>query len=118
VGEAGDIGRYGNMILGTGIGEPFGAGILRQIGQATDERKPIAARGLDLITGAKLTAVDPDQAQARVISDYLEARPDVAQYRTFYKSEDDPEFSSLMSELAAAKKRAKANKEAAALAAP
>lgn len=118
IGEAGDIGRYGNMILGAGIGEPFGAGIVRQIGQATDDRKPIAARGLDLITGAKLTAVDPDIAQQRVISDYLETRPDVAQLRTFYKGEDDPEFSSLMSELRAAKKRAKANKEAAALAAP
>ena len=118
VGEAGDAGRYINMALGTGIGEPFGAGIVRQIGQATDERKPIGARALDLVTGAKLTAVDPDIAQQRVISDYLETRPDVSQYRTFYKSEDDPEFSSLMSELRAAKQRAKANKEKAALAAP
>lgn len=118
VGEAGDAGRYINMALGTGIGEPFGAGIVRQIGQATDERKPGMARALDLLTGAKLTAVDPDIAQARVISDYLESRPDVSQYRTFYKGEDDPEFSALMSEMAAAKKRAKDAKAAAASAAP
>lgn len=118
VGEAGDVGRYVNMALGTGALEPFGAGIVRQIGQATDEKKPIGARALDLVTGAKLTAVDPDIAQARVISDYLEARPDVAQYRTFYKGEEDPEFAALMSELRAAKQRAKEKKEAAALTAP
>jgi hypothetical protein len=118
VGNAGDVGRIYNVAAGTGFLEPVGGGILRQLGNATDDRKTISARGLDLFTGAKLTAVDPDIAQARVISDYLEARPDVAQYRTFFKSEDDPEFSALMSELAAAKKRAKANKEAAALASP
>lgn len=119
VGEAGDVGRYVNMALGTGALEPFGAGIVRQIGQATDEKKPIGARALDLVTGAKLTAVDPDIAQARVISDYLEARPDVQQFRTYFKGgEEDPEFAALMSELRAAKQRAKEKKEAAALAAP
>jgi hypothetical protein len=118
IGNAGDVGRIYNVAAGTGFLEPVGGGVLRQIGNVTDDRKSISARGLDLLTGAKLTAVDPDIAQTRVINDYLESRPDIQQFRTFYKSEDDPEFSALMSELAAAKKRAKANKEAAALAAP
>lgn len=118
VGNAGDVGRVFNVAAGTGFLEPIGGGVLRQFGNLTDDRKSISARGLDLLTGAKLTAVDPDIAQARVISDYLEARPDVAQSRTFYKGEEDPEFAALMSELRAAKQRAKEKKEAAALAAP
>jgi hypothetical protein len=118
IGEAGEFGRKANMALGTGVGEPFGAGILRQIGQATDERKPVGWRAVDLLTGAKLTAVDPDIAQQRVLSDYLESRPEVNQYRTYYMNEPDAEFSSLMSELRSAKQRAKKAREAAAAAAP
>lgn len=118
VGNAGDAGRIFNVAAGTGFLEPIGGGALRQIGNFFDERKSIGARGIDFLTGAKLTAVDPDIAQQRVISDYLETRPDIQQYRTYFKTEDDPEFSNLMSELRAAKKRAKANKEAAAMSAP
>jgi hypothetical protein len=115
VGDAGDVGRYTNMVLGTGIGDVAGAGILRQIGQATDETKPGIARAVDLATGAKLVSVDPDVAARQTISNYLDTRPDISQYKTYYQGgEQDPEFTSLMAELRAAKARSKEKKLAAA----
>lgn len=115
VGDAGDVGRAVNVAAGTGILDPVGFGALRQIGNATDEGKPLAARALDIATGAKLVAVDSDIAERQTISKFLQARPDVQQYTTFYKNEDDPEFSQLMKELREAKARSKAKREAAAL---
>lgn len=113
VGNAGAAGRAYNMVAGTGALEPFGGGILRQLGQATDSSKPAGYRALDLTTGAKLVSVDPDIAQQKVITQYLEGRPDVQQYRTFYQQDKDPEFTSLMGELRAAKQRVKEKKIAA-----
>jgi hypothetical protein len=115
VGEAGDVGRYANMVLGTGIGDVAGAGILRQIGQATDETKPGIARAIDLATGAKLVSVDPDVSARQQISNYLDSRPDISQYKTYYQGgEQDPEFTSLMQALREAKARSKEKKLAAA----
>lgn len=112
VGNAGDAGRLYNVAAGTGLLEPFGGGALRQLGNLTDEKKPIGARVADVLTGAKLTAVDPNIAEQRVLTDYLEARPEVSQYRTFYMNEPDAEFTSLMGNLRAAKKRAKDARDA------
>lgn len=112
VGEAGTVGRYANMVLGTGIGEPLGMGIARQIGQATDSTKPVGARALDLFTGGKLVSVDPDRAEQMAIQDYLKKRPDIKTYQTYYQEgEKDPEFTALMGELRAAKQRVKIKKQ-------
>ena len=114
VGEAGDVGKYVNMFAGTGLLEPLGYGIARQVGTATDETKPGIARALDLVTGGKLVSVDPDLAEQRQIQDYLSGRPDIKTYQTYFKTEEDPEFSSLMQSLREAKANVKAKREAAA----
>ena len=113
VGSAGEVGRAINMISGTGALDPLGISAVRQIGTAIDGTRPGVARALDLTTGAKLVSVDPDVAQQQVITRYLESRPDVQQYRTFYQNDKDPEFTELMAALRDAKKRAKERKEAA-----
>jgi hypothetical protein len=118
VGEAGDIGRVYNVATGTGLLEPLGAGLARQAGALADDRKPLGARVADFLTGAKLTSVDPDIAAQRAITEHLEARPDVAQYRTFYQKEPDAEFTELMQALRESKARSKEKREAAALASP
>lgn len=115
VGNAGDLGRAFNVAAGTGFLEPAGMSMARQASSLMDESKPIGSRIADVVTGAKLTSVDPDVAQQRVINDYLETRPDIQQYRTYFKQgEPDAEFSSLMAELRAAKQRTKEKKAAAA----
>lgn len=119
VGHAGQVGRVFNMMSGTGVLEPFGGGILRQIGQATDETKPIAARIADIATGAKLTAVDSDRAEQQQISNYLDSRPDISQFRSFYQAgEQDPELAALMTALRESKARSKEKRAAAAASAP
>ena len=114
VGHAGGVGRAVNIAAGTGLLDPLGFGLARQIGNVVDDTKPLEARALDLATGAKLTAVDPDVAERQAISNYLDTRPDVSQYKTFYKQEDDAEFTSLMQALREAKARSKEKKLAAA----
>jgi hypothetical protein len=114
IGEAGGLGRAINVIGGTGFLEPLGFNLIRQANQATDETKTGIARTVDLATGAKLISVDPNIAEQRAITSYLEQRPDIQQYRTFYSREPDAEFSELMTQLQQAKARAKAAREAAA----
>lgn len=116
VGNAGDLGRAYNMVAGTGFLEPIGAGMLRQAGALTDESKPLGARAVDFATGAKLVSVDPDVAEQRTITSYLETRPDIKQYRTFYQTDPDDEFSALMAQLREAKARVKEKREQAAAA--
>jgi hypothetical protein len=116
VGEAGDVGAAVNMLAGTGFLEPLGFGAVRQIGTALDETKPGFTRALDLLTGGKLVSVDPDRAEQLQIQDYLSGRPDIKTYQTYFKTEEDPEFSQLMAELRAAKARVKEKREAAAAA--
>lgn len=118
VGNAGAAGRAFNVLSGTGVLEPFGGGALRQLGNALDESKPIGARAADFLTGAKLTAVDPDLAEQRAITQALSDRPEIKQYRTFYTQEPDEEFAQLMQALKEAKQRSKMKREAAAAAAP
>jgi len=118
VGNAGSAGRLYNMAAGTGFLEPLGAGMVRQASNLSDEDKPMEARALDFATGAKLATVDPDVAERQAITQFLENRPDVKQYRTFYQPEGEPDFEELMRQLQEAKKRIrdkqKAAKEAAA----
>lgn len=114
VGEAGDAGRYVNMAGATGLLEPIpGVTIARQAGQLFNPDRPMLANAADVLTGAKLTAVDPDRATQQVITDYLESRPDVAQYRSFYQTGEDEGLDELMRALREAKARVKAKREAA-----
>jgi len=116
VGEAGGVGSLVNMVAGTGLLEPVGYGMLRQASTALDETKPMGARALDLLTGGKLVSVDPDLAEQRQIQDYLAGRPDIKTYQTYFKTEDDPEFTSLMQSLREAKANVKEKRLAAAAA--
>lgn len=120
VGEAGAVGRGLNVAAGTGLMDIIpGVTLARQVGQMTQGDRPLGARIADVSFGAKLTEVDPDLAEQKVLTDYLAQRPEIKQYRGYYQQgEKDPELSSLLDALRESKKRSKEKRLAAAAAAP
>ncbi len=111
-GEHGPVGRAYNLAASTGLLQPIDTA-LQTIRKATDSSRSAGVRALDLLTGANVAEVDPNRAAQQVITQALESKPDVKQYRTFYGSED-PDMAALMQALSDAKKRAKQRREAAA----
>ncbi len=106
--------RAYRTLAGTGLIQPLASAV--SIGeQATDVRHEPWKRALNLLTGTNVASVDPDVAQQQIITQALEARPDVRQVRSYYSTEHDPELEALTSRLKEAKRALKAKRSAAAV---
>ncbi len=112
IGEAGAVGRAYNVAGATGLLTAPDS-ILRNIGKATDSRRSLPVRALDVLTGADVVSVDRDRALQQRLTERLEDNPSVSQVRSLYTRSDDPETKALLAELAAAKQRIKKKRKAA-----
>ena len=92
----------------------------RVVNQLTgwDDRLDPATKALDLLTGAKIMSVDPDRAYAQRVQATLERNPNVGRYAVPFAVNGDAESQRLVAELREVKKRIKAKRAAADLAAP
>lgn len=106
LGEAGAAGRAYNVAAGTGLLQPIDSP-LRLLNQATDERRGLGTKALDLLTGANVVSVDPNRALQQQLQRELEADPTVQQHRSFYQQSKDPETQARIAAFNAAKQRAK-----------
>ncbi len=83
-------------------------------GKITDDRTSLGEKAVNLLTGARIASVDPDQALQQRLQAYLETRPDIGQSRVFYDKGGDVDAQELLRELAEARKAIKEKKKAAA----
>jgi hypothetical protein len=113
-----DLGRPGaaiNQLLGTGLpGASAISGLLGMGSKVTDDRTSLGDKAINLLTGAKVTSVDPDVALRQRLQSYLENNPNVQQFRTFFQNSEDDDTQGLIKALTDAKKRIK-DKQAAAV---
>ena len=113
-----DMGRPGaavNQLLGTGLpGASALSGLLGFGSKVSDDRTSAADKLANLLTGAKITSIDPDVALRQKLQSYLESNPNIQQYRSFFQTDKTDEGQALIHELQAAKKRIKDEKKAAA----
>jgi hypothetical protein len=111
-----DLGRPGaviNQLLGTGLpGAAAISGLLGMGAKTTDDRTSLGDKAVNLLTGAKITSVDPDVALRQKLQAYLETNPNVQQYRGFFQSNPDDETQSLLDSLNKAKADIKAKRQA------
>lgn len=110
--EGGAVGRAYNILAGTGLISPVSEP-LRQIGKVFDDRRDIGTKALDLLSGVNITTVNPDKALQQRLTAYLRNNPDVASVESLYSKSTDPEAQALIRQLAEAKRRIKASREAA-----
>lgn len=111
-----DMGKPGaaiNQLLGTGLpGASAISGLLGFGSKTTDDRTSVADKAINLLTGAKITSIDPDVALRQKLQQYLENNPDVKQFRTFYETDETSDGQALIRDLMEARKRIKAKREA------
>ncbi len=111
-----DLGRVGgtiNTLLGTGLpGAVPVQGLIGMGGKTTDDRTSLGEKAVNLLTGARIASVDPDQALQQRLQAYLETRPDIGQSRVFYDKGGDVDAQELLRELAEARKAIKEKKKA------
>lgn len=102
VGHAGDAGRLYNQVAGTGLISPLDSS-LRQVDHLLDDRKPLAYRAIDALSGLNFVTVDPEKARQAQLMDALANNPDVLQMQTPVNVSGDPEVQALIDELRAVK---------------
>ncbi len=111
-----DLGRPGaiiNQLVGTGLpGASAIGGLLGMGAKASDPRASLGDKAINLLTGAKVTSVDPDVALQQNLQSYLENNPNVQQFRSFFQNSKDDTTQGLIEALAAAKARIKAKRAA------
>lgn len=107
--EHGEAGRLYNLLKGTGLTQPL-VTPTTMLEQALDDRKPVAARLLNLLTGARIDSNDPDRAIQLILQDQLATDPTVRTYRTYYGGDDETD--ELLTQLREAKARLKEKREA------
>lgn len=111
-----DLGRPGavlNQLLGTGLpGASALSGLLGMGSKVSDERTSLGEKAVNLLTGAKVTSVDPDVALRQKLQSYLESNPNVSQFRSFFQTGDDADTAALIQQLNDAKKAIKAKQKA------
>lgn len=111
-GASGDLGRLYNQVAGAGVLGPVDQP-LRQLDAWMDDRKPLGAKLVDQLSGARVVAVDADRALQLQLQEELARRPDVRRFESLASTGGDPETEALIEALRAARKRAKAKREAA-----
>jgi hypothetical protein len=113
-----DMGKPGaaiNQLLGTGLpGASALSGLLGFGSKITDDRTSVGEKAVNLLTGAKITSIDPDVALRQKLQQYLENNPDINQFRSFYETDKTEDGQALIQSLQEAKKRIKEKAKAAA----
>lgn len=87
--EESEVGRQYQFLKGTGMIQPAVAP-LTMLDKALDDRKPLAARALNLLTGISVVSVDEQRAEISNLARQLELDPTVRSMQMFYgDSEND-----------------------------
>lgn len=112
--DLGEGGAILNQLLNSGV--PYASAIAAPLGVAgklTDERTNLGETALGLLTGARISTVDPDKAIQDRLQAFLERDPSVGQFRRFYsRGEDDVTAESLLENLKQAQKALKEKRKA------
>ncbi len=111
-GDLGDAGAAYNAVAGTGLIQPLDSP-LRFLDQLFDSRRGMGTKAIDMLTGAKVTSVDPALAQQQHLQELLKTNPDVRQYRGYYADQGDGGAQALIKAFQEAKARVKAKRAAA-----
>lgn len=108
VGSAGGLGRLYNEATEFGLpGLTPADQLARTVGKATDDRRGLGVKALDLLTGANVVDVDPDRAMQQRLTEALASDPTVLQARTPINTSRDPDTAELIKQLRAIKHRQK-----------
>ncbi len=111
--DLGPVGGTINTLLGTGLpGAVPIQGLLGTASKVGDERTSLGEKAVNLLTGARVTSVDPDKALQQRLQSYLETRPDVSQFRSFFQKDESPDTQELLTALKEAQQKIKAKKAA------
>jgi hypothetical protein len=111
VGRAGDVGQAYNQLAGTGLIQPLSSP-LGMLDKILDERRSPGIKALDLLTGAKVTSVDPDLAMQQQLTEALRGNPDVHQYRGYFADSEDDATQALIRAYQDAKAKLKKKRKA------
>ncbi len=111
--DLGQVGGSINTLLGTGLpGATPIQGLLGTAGKLADERTSLGETAANLLTGSRITSVDPNKALQQRLQSYLETRPDIQQYRGFFQTDKNPDTQALLDAMKAAHKKIKDEKKA------
>jgi hypothetical protein len=111
--EMGEAGRKLNMVASTGLLQPF-TSLLQPITLAMDDRKSIPEKLMQATTYLRQTSVDPHRAERQRVEELLKDMPDVKQYKSYYKTDENPEVDELLGRLKDARAALKEKRAAAA----
>jgi hypothetical protein len=113
VGSAGAAGRLYNEAAAFGLpGLTPADQLARTVGHAIDDRKSPGLRALDLLTGANVVTVDPNQALQQRLNAALAADPTIRQISTPVATGADDETKALIDQLRQVKAQQKAKRAA------